>query len=123
MPATGLPGTGDMGLWRIGRPSAGSGHAPSLDRFCRPASGAVAGASSDPKKLGHAVLDNLVRGGYLGNGRLVYPINPKGGTILGQAAYPSVQDVPGAIDPAVIVIAYMLVPEALRAGGLKKTPA
>ena len=95
----------------------------SLDHFFRPRSVAVVGASSDPKKLGHAVLDNLVNGGYLGNGRLVYPINPKGGTILGQAAYPSVQDVPGPIDLAVIVIPYMLVPEALRACGLKKIPA
>jgi acetyltransferase len=84
---------------------------------------AVIGASSDPKKLGHAVLDNLVNGGYLTDGRQVYPINPKGGTILGQAAYPSVADVPGPIDLAVIVIPYMQVPDALRGCGQKGIPA
>ncbi|OGO11733.1 MAG: acyl-CoA synthetase [Chloroflexi bacterium RBG_13_66_10] len=95
----------------------------SLDSFFRPRSVAVIGASSDPKKLGHAVLDNLVSGGFLTDGRRVFPINPRGGTILGQAAYASVQDVPGPIDLAVIVIPYMQVPEALRKCGEKGIPA
>jgi acetyltransferase len=95
----------------------------SLDVFFRPRAVAVIGASSDPKKLGHAVLDNLVSGGFLTEGRAVYPINPKGGTILGQTAYPSVGDVPGPIDLAVVVIPYMQVPDALRGCGEKGIPA
>ncbi len=95
----------------------------SLDPFFRPRSVAVIGASSDPKKLGHAVLDNLVNGGYPTDGRVVYPINPKGGAILGLRAFPSVKDVSGPIDLAVIVIPYMQVPEALRECGEKKIPA
>lgn len=95
----------------------------SLDPFFRPRSVAVIGASSDPKKLGHAVLDNLVNGGFLADGRRVFPINPRGGPILGQAAYPSVGDVPEPIDLAVIVIPYMQVPEALRECGEKGIPA
>ena len=47
----------------------------SLDAFFEPASVAVIGASSTPSKLGHAVLKNLVEGGYLQRG-IVYPINP-----------------------------------------------
>ncbi|MCJ7708548.1 MAG: CoA-binding protein, partial [Anaerolineales bacterium] len=81
------------------------------------------GASSDPKKLGYAVVDNLVNGGYLKDGRQVFPINPKGGSILGQAAYRSVTEVPCPIDLAVIVIPYMLVPDALRTCCEKDIPA
>ena len=86
----------------------------SLASFFTPNSVAVIGASATPKKLGYAVVDNLVNGGYLKDGRKVYPINPKADTILGQKAYPSVTEVPGPIDLAVIVIPYMLVPDALR---------
>jgi acetyltransferase len=84
---------------------------------------AVIGASSDPKKLGYAVVDNLVNGGYLKDSRQVFPINPKGGSILGQAAYRSVTEVPCPIDLAVIVIPYMLVPDALRTCCEKGIPA
>lgn len=95
----------------------------SLDFFFHPRAVAVIGASADPKKLGHAVVDNLVNGGYLKDGHRVYPINPKADAILGQKAYPSVAEVPGPIDLAVIVIPYMLVPEALRGCGRKGIPA
>jgi acetyltransferase len=95
----------------------------SLAPFFTPDSVAVIGASSDPKKLGYAVVDNLVNGGYLKDGRQVFPINPKGGSILGQAAYRSVTEVPCPIDLAVIVIPYMLVPDALRTCCEKDIPA
>lgn len=95
----------------------------SLEPFFRPRSVAVIGASSDPKKLGYAVVDNLVNGGYLNDSRQVFPINPKGGSILGQAAYRSVTEVPCPIDLAVIVIPYMLVPDALRTCCEKDIPA
>lgn len=95
----------------------------SLDPFFTPNSVAVIGASTKPHKLGYAVLDNLVNGGYLTEGRQVYPINPKAETILDLPAYPSVNDVPGPIDLAVIVIPYPLVPDALRTCGEKGIPA
>ena len=95
----------------------------SLAPFFTPNSVAVIGASSDPKKLGYAVVDNLVNGGYLKHGHQVFPINPKGGSILGQAAYRSVTEVPYPIDLAVIVIPYMLVPDALRTCCEKDIPA
>lgn len=89
-----------------------------LDAFFRPASVAVIGASTDPDKLGHAVLKNLIEGGFAGVGE-IYPINLTAEEILGHISYPSVLDVPGAIDLAVIVIPYPHVPEALRTCGKK----
>lgn len=66
-----------------------------------PESIAVVGASSNPKKVGHAVLKNILDGGFEGS---VYPINPKSETILDTKCYPSLTDVPGNIDCAVIVV-------------------
>ena len=93
-----------------------------LDAFFKPHSVAVIGASTNPTKLGYAVLHNLVEGGYAGYGK-IYPINPKADEILGQAAYASVLDVPGEIDLAVIVIPYTFVPDVLRECGQKGIPA
>lgn len=94
-----------------------------LEPFFTPKSVAVIGASTNAKKLGYAVLDNLAHGGFLNNKRRVYPINPKAEEILGLKAYSSVIDVPEAIDLAVIVIPYPIVPEALRTCGEKGIPA
>ncbi len=93
-----------------------------LEAFFDPKSVAVVGASTSPDKLGYAVLENLVTGGYVDVGK-IYPINPKANEILGQKAYPSVKDVPGEIDMAVIVIPYDYVPAVLEECGLKKIPA
>ena len=93
-----------------------------LEPFFEPKSIAVIGASSNPEKLGHAVVRNLVEGGYLRVGE-VYPINLEAGEILGLTAFPSVKDVPSPIDLAVIVIPYPYVPEALRECGQKGIPA
>ncbi|RLD02027.1 MAG: CoA-binding protein, partial [Chloroflexota bacterium] len=53
----------------------------------------------------------------------IYPINPKADEILGQKAYPSVLEVPGDIDLAVVVIPYKFVPAVLEDCGKKKIPA
>ncbi|NQS92370.1 MAG: CoA-binding protein, partial [Chloroflexi bacterium] len=93
-----------------------------LEEFFKPKAVAVVGASTSPGKLGYAVLDNLVNGGYAEVGT-IYPINPKAGEILGQKVYPSVLDVPGEIDLAVMVIPYKLVPAMLEDCGKKNIPA
>lgn len=87
-----------------------------LSFFFNPESVAVIGASTSPEKLGHAVLRNMIDCGYQGK---LYPINPKADEILGLTAYPSVIDVPGEIEMAVIVIPHQFVPEALRECGEK----
>lgn len=94
-----------------------------LRPFFTPGAVAVIGASTDPSKLGHAVLRNLVEGGYLHDDRRLYPINPKAKRILDLPAYPSVAEVPGPIELAVIVIPYGIVPAALRQCGEKGIPA
>lgn len=65
-----------------------------------PLSIAVVGASASEHKVGHMVLRNLVEQGYEGD---LYPINPKGGEILGKEVYTSVAEVPENIEMAVIV--------------------
>ncbi|MFV1949618.1 MAG: CoA-binding protein, partial [Anaerolineales bacterium] len=89
-----------------------------LEAFFNPRSVAIIGASTSPEKLGYAVLENLVSGGYVDIGK-IYPINPKADEILGQQAYPTVMDVPGEIDLAVIVIPYTYVPDVLIECGEK----
>ncbi len=93
-----------------------------LDTFFNPGSVAVIGASANPEKLGHAVVKNLLVGGYSTRGK-VYPINPTASEILGLRSYPSVLDVPDQIDLAVIVIPYPHVPDALRLCGQKGIPS
>jgi len=84
--------------------------------FFRPRSVAIIGASSDPAKLSYAIVDNMTRYGFPGR---IYPINPKGGVILGHRVYPTVLDVPDEIDLAVIVIPAPLVAGALGQCGQK----
>jgi acetyl coenzyme A synthetase (ADP forming)-like protein len=93
-----------------------------LDTFFNPESVAVIGASTNSEKLGFAVVKNLVDGGYANKGK-IYPINPGASEILGYKAYPSVLEVPGIIDLAVIVIPYPFVPDALRICGQKGIPS
>jgi acetyltransferase len=93
-----------------------------LEAFFHPDAVAVIGASCNPAKLGHAVLKNIVEAGY-GQHGTIYPINPNAKEILGYRAYPSVLDVPGPVDLAVIVIPYAYVPDALQACGDKGIPA
>ncbi len=60
----------------------------SLEAFFKPRSVALVGASTNPTKLGHAVLKNLVDCGYAHYGE-IYPVNPNAKEILGYLAYPS----------------------------------
>jgi acetyltransferase len=94
----------------------------SLAEFFTPNSVAVIGASTNPQKLGYAVLENLVAGGFSKRGS-VYPINPKADSILDLQAYSNVLEVPNPIDLAVVVIPYPYVPDALRTCGEKGIPA
>lgn len=93
-----------------------------LEKFFKPRSVAVIGASRDPDKLGYSVVENLVKGGFAEIGQ-VYPINPKAEEILGLDVYPSVLDVEGPVDLAVIVIPYKYVPGAMKECGEKGVPS
>ena len=69
--------------------------------FFNPRSIAFVGASNTVTKWGFIILFNLLEGGYKGH---VYPINPNDKEVMGLRAYPSVLDVPGSIDLAMIVV-------------------
>lgn len=81
-----------------------------------PTSIAVIGASAQEGKVGHDILKNLLTQGYEGS---VFPVNPKGGEILGKTAFMSVAEIPSVPDMAVIVIPAKLVPGALTECGEK----
>jgi len=83
-----------------------------LKSLFNPGAIAVIGASADPRKVGYAVLNNLIRFKFTG---ALYPINPSSGEILGLKVYANVSDVGLPIDLAIIVIPAKFVPDSLRA--------
>jgi acetate---CoA ligase (ADP-forming) len=72
-----------------------------LDAILRPKSIAVVGASRRPGTIGFQIVANLLKYGYEG---VVYPVNPKAGSIHAVPAYASVGDIPGPVDLAVVVV-------------------
>ncbi|MCP4750592.1 MAG: acetyl-CoA synthetase [Proteobacteria bacterium] len=80
---------------------------------------AVIGASSVPFKWGAQTLNRLLNFGFQGT---VYPINPKDAEIQGIRAYPSVLDVPGDIDLAIITVKADMVPGAMKECAEKGIP-
>jgi acetyl coenzyme A synthetase (ADP forming)-like protein len=82
-----------------------------LSSLFHPHSVAVVGASQNPRKVGHAILNNLLRYDFGGK---IYPVNPGTERILGIKAVGSVLDIDEGLDLAVIAIPAALVPGALR---------
>ena len=83
----------------------------SLRPIFYPAGIVVVGASAKPGKLGFRIVQNLVDFGYEGK---LYPVHPTAESIYGCKAFPSVDDLPEAIDRAIVAIGAKGVPEALR---------
>lgn len=81
-----------------------------------PKSVAVVGASSNKKKLGRQILDNLASGEYKGE---VFPVNVKEKSIRGMRTYKSVKDIEREVDMAVVAIPAAAVAEVLRECGEK----
>jgi acyl-CoA synthetase (NDP forming)/RimJ/RimL family protein N-acetyltransferase len=75
--------------------------ARSVHNALHPRSVAVIGASTDPSKVGHAVLSNLLRGNFTGP---VFPVNPEARSVRGVRAYASVTDIPDDVDLAVVAV-------------------
>ncbi len=91
-----------------------------LHTFFHPRGVAVIGASANPTKLSHGVIRNLITHGY---GGTIYPVNPKGGAMLGLRVYTSVLEVPDPVDLAVIVLSAAQTEEALEECGRRGIPA
>lgn len=72
-----------------------------LDYFFYPDSIAVVGASSDPRKAGYQVVNNLVSSTYGGK---VFPVNPKETEIQGLQCYKTILDIQDKIDLLIIMV-------------------
>ena len=83
----------------------------SLTPFFEPRAVAIVGASATPGKAGYEALRNVLANGYAGK---VYPVNPRGGEILGLPVTPSIAALPDGVDVAVIILPAEATPQALR---------
>jgi acetyltransferase len=82
-----------------------------LETLLYPKAVAVIGVSRNPEKVGHAVLANLVNGGFKGT---IVPVNPGTDEILGLKCYKSLDEYKNPIDLGIIVVAGKYVKDALR---------
>lgn len=78
-----------------------------LTPLTSPAVTAVVGASAHEKKLGYAVMNNIIQAGY--QGRLL-PVNPRADEILGHACYPDIAAAAAATAPEPIDLAVIVIP-------------
>ncbi len=85
--------------------------ARSVERLLVPRSIAVIGASREHGSIGRRLLDNLLIGEFTGE---VYAVNAAGGEIGGHTAYPSISDVPGQVDLALVATPAATVLEVVR---------
>jgi acyl-CoA synthetase (NDP forming) len=81
--------------------------AAEIEAMFHPESIAVVGASANPDTPGYDYVRTLREFGYAGR---IYPVNPKGGEILGLPVHASLRDVPGEVDYVISCIpnAYVL---------------
>ncbi|MFY9779000.1 MAG: bifunctional acetate--CoA ligase family protein/GNAT family N-acetyltransferase [Candidatus Baltobacteraceae bacterium] len=95
----------------MGLSNLGMGATPyPIDAFFRPRSVAVIGATDKLATSGRSVLVNLMTSSF---GGTVHPVNPNHASILGRTSYPSVKDVPGKVDLAVIATPAKSVPDVI----------
>jgi acyl-CoA synthetase (NDP forming) len=90
-----------------------------LGALFAPAAVAVLGASRNPAKLGHRLLQNVLEGGYTG---ALHAVNPSGDPILGCATVASVEALPAGLDLALVSLPAAAVPaavESLAAQGVR----
>ncbi|BAT72340.1 hypothetical protein TST_1554 [Thermosulfidibacter takaii ABI70S6] len=72
-----------------------------MDNFFKPKSVAIVGATASEKKVGYAVLRNILKSGYKG---AIYPVNPKRKEIMGLEVYNSISQLPETPELAVLVV-------------------
>ena len=87
-----------------------------LRTFLSPQSVAVVGASRHRGGIAGEVFHNLLAAGFNGP---VYPVNPKAEVVQSVVAFSTVEDVPGQVDVAVVVVPAPEVAEAAEECGRK----
>ncbi len=85
-----------------------------LRGFLAPRSVAVVGASRDPTTVAGAVFHNLLAAGFQGP---VHPVNPNADVVQSVAAVRSIEEVPGPVDIAVVVVPARTVHDVAEACG------
>jgi acyl-CoA synthetase (NDP forming)/RimJ/RimL family protein N-acetyltransferase len=73
----------------------------SIEKFFRPRSVAVIGASRRQDTIGQALVRNLVTGDFTGR---VYAVNPSAVAVSGLPAYKSVSEIPDDVDVAIVAV-------------------
>jgi len=81
-----------------------------LSSILKTESVAVVGATPKEGKIGRLVVENLLRAGFRGK---IYPVNPRYNEILGLKTYPSLRDIPGKVDLAVVAVPAEVVPSVI----------
>lgn len=72
-----------------------------IDSLFAPRSVAVIGASSDQRRFGGRPIQYMLEAGFDGP---IYPVNPVRDEIQGLRAYPSIREVPGPVDLALLAV-------------------
>jgi acetate---CoA ligase (ADP-forming) len=73
----------------------------SLQPIVNPKSVAIIGAARYPGTIGNLLMRCILQSGYSG---IVYPVNPNTEAVLSVKSYPSVLDIPGKVDMAIIAV-------------------
>jgi acetyltransferase len=81
-----------------------------MDFFFNPRGIALIGATPNPLKGGHAILQNLIKG-FKGD---IHPVNPRYEEILGIPCHKTIADVPDPVDLAIIFIPGKMVPQIIE---------
>jgi acyl-CoA synthetase (NDP forming) len=81
-----------------------------FDKIFNAQSVALIGASAKPGKLGYIIIETLINGGYAGD---IYPVNPRGGEVLGLPMFKGISDVPVVVDTMLVAIPSVFVPNVL----------
>jgi len=89
----------------------------SMARLLRPTSISVIGASRARGTIGHELVANLVAGGFEGP---VYPVNPSAAAVASLPCWPTIEDVPGTVDLAIVAVPAPAVADVVAACGRKK---
>ena len=85
-----------------------------LDAFFNPRSIAIIGASADPNTISGRPLKLLAQHRYRG---AVYPVNPKYRELQGRPVYPTIGEVPEAVDLAIVLVPARSVPPLIEECG------
>jgi acetate---CoA ligase (ADP-forming) len=85
-----------------------------LSALLAPRTVAVIGASPRHGSMGHSVFSNLIEFGFTGR---AYPVHPTAASVRSVRAYPTVADIPEAVDTAILVIPRDRVLDAVEACG------